>query len=106
MIARIQLRRGSAAEWLAANPVLAAGELGVETGTWRLKLGDGETAWEDLGYLQGGDDGPAGDGTMTLTVRETEPTLPSAGATKLYAKADGLYVIDSAGNITKVATLG
>ena len=30
---RIQVRRGLASEWTTANPVLAAGEMGVETNT-------------------------------------------------------------------------
>lgn len=47
---QIQLRRGTAAEWTAANPVLASGELGFETDTYSFKLGDGATAWNDLAY--------------------------------------------------------
>lgn len=41
---RFQLRRGSAAEWTAADPVLAMGEPGLEIDTARFKLGDGVTA--------------------------------------------------------------
>ena len=33
----IQLRRGTAAEWSAANPVLASGEIGLETDTGLFK---------------------------------------------------------------------
>ena len=47
----IQIRRGTAAEWTAANPVLAAGELGLETDTGKTKIGDGVTAWNSLGYV-------------------------------------------------------
>jgi hypothetical protein len=62
----IQHRRGTAARWTAANPVLRAGEIGVETDTVKLKVGDGETAWNSLPYcagLQGqkGDKGDKGD---------------------------------------------
>ena len=46
--ARILLRRGTAAEWTAANPVLLDGEPGWETDTGKLKIGDGETAWTAL----------------------------------------------------------
>lgn len=52
-LTRIRLRRGSAADWESANPVLALGEAGVETDRRRLKSGDGATAWTDLGYLRG-----------------------------------------------------
>ena len=47
----IQLRRGTASEWTSANPVLAAGEMGVELDTVRLKFGDGVKSWDLLEYL-------------------------------------------------------
>jgi hypothetical protein len=46
----IQHRRDSAAQWVSVNPVLAAGELGVETDTLNFKIGDGTTAWNSLAY--------------------------------------------------------
>jgi phage-related tail fiber protein len=46
----IQLRRGSAAAWSSQNPVLSAGEFGLETDTFKMKMGDGSTSWESLGY--------------------------------------------------------
>jgi hypothetical protein len=57
-IVRIQLRRDTATDWTSANPVLAAGELGVETDTDQFKIGDGSTVWASLAY--GGIVGPAG----------------------------------------------
>ena len=51
MAGRIQLRRGTAANWTSANPTLAAGEVGVETDTGYAKVGDGSTAWTSLGYI-------------------------------------------------------
>jgi hypothetical protein len=50
MAVTIQLRRGSAATWTSANPVLAEGEIGVETDTDLFKIGDGSTAWNSLSY--------------------------------------------------------
>ena len=47
---RIQVRRGTASEWTAANPVLAAGEMGVETNTNKFKFGNGTDAWTSLSY--------------------------------------------------------
>ena len=47
----IQIRRDTAANWTSANPTLAQGELGVETDTDKIKIGDGSTAWTSLGYL-------------------------------------------------------
>jgi hypothetical protein len=46
----IKPRGGTAAQWTAANPVLALRELGVETDTGADKLGDGVTAWNSLAY--------------------------------------------------------
>ena len=48
---RIQVRRGTASEWTSANPTLAAGELGVETDTRKIKVGTGNTAWTSLSYI-------------------------------------------------------
>lgn len=50
MADRIQIRRDTAANWTSANPVLAVGELGFETDTLKLKIGDGSTAWSSLSY--------------------------------------------------------
>ena len=50
MAIRIQLRRGTAAEWLTANTTLSLGEMGLETDTGYLKIGDGTTAWANLIY--------------------------------------------------------
>jgi hypothetical protein len=47
---RIQVRRGLSSEWTAANPVLAAGEMGVETNTNKFKFGNGTDAWTGLSY--------------------------------------------------------
>lgn len=47
---RIVLRNGAASEWVTKNPVLLAGEAGVEIDTKKMKIGDGTTAWNDLPY--------------------------------------------------------
>jgi len=48
MATRMQQRRGTAAQWLAADPVLAAGEMGFETDTNEFRIGDGVNVWSDL----------------------------------------------------------
>ena len=48
MSSRIQLRRGTAAQW--TSEVLTSGEIGYETDTGNLKIGDGATAWGSLSY--------------------------------------------------------
>lgn len=47
---KIQLRRGTAGQWDAANPTLLNGELGYETDTKRFKIGDGVSLWRILPY--------------------------------------------------------
>ncbi len=47
----MQQRRGSAAQWTAANPVLAAGEIGFETDTSKFKMGNGTSTWSQLVYF-------------------------------------------------------
>lgn len=48
VFAKIQMRRGTAAQWAAANPILAQGELAFETDTGLTKVGDGATAYASL----------------------------------------------------------
>lgn len=48
-----QHKRNTAAVWTSTNPVLMAGEIGLETDTLKLKAGDGTTAWTSLSYLNG-----------------------------------------------------
>ena len=48
--AQIQVRRDTAANWTSVNPVLAAGEFGLETDTGFTKLGDGSSTWTALRY--------------------------------------------------------
>jgi hypothetical protein len=50
---RIRLRRDTAANWTAVNPVLALAELGFEQDTYKFKIGDGTSTWSVLGYFGG-----------------------------------------------------
>ena len=47
---QFQFRRGTAAEWSSANPILASGEIGVETDTSKFKVGNGTDNWNTLTY--------------------------------------------------------
>ncbi len=47
---RLRFPAFTAAKWTAANPLLQRGELGVETDTRKIKVGDGITYWNDLEY--------------------------------------------------------
>ena len=50
MAVQVQLRNDTAAAWTLANPILAQGEIGVETDTRLIKLGDGVNNWNNLDY--------------------------------------------------------
>lgn len=47
---RIQIRNDLAATWTEKNPVLLKGEMGVETDTRKIKIGDGLNKWSALSY--------------------------------------------------------
>ena len=48
----MQQRRGTAAQWTSADPILAAGEIGFESDTNQFKIGDGINHWDDLSYFK------------------------------------------------------
>ena len=90
---QIQLRRGTAAQWTAANPTLAQGELAMETDTYKFKIGTGSTAWNSLSY--GGLVGATGGFNSTQTVNT------QAGAyTCVLSDAGKLIVMTSNTNQT------
>ena len=51
-VRRIQVRRDSDTDWQTANPTLRSGEIGLNETNGRIKVGDGATAWNLLGYLE------------------------------------------------------
>ena len=61
----IKLRRDTAANWLAADPVLALAEPGLETDTGRIKYGDGTSEWSALPYAGGESPSTRWDATPT-----------------------------------------
>jgi len=100
MAINIQLRRGTASEWTAANPTLAVAELGVETDTAKFKLGDGATAWTSLGY--GGIKGVVAatspvtynSGTSTVGIDQTAIGITTSQISDLTATAAELNILD------------
>lgn len=72
---RIKVRRDSSANWTSTNPILQAGELGFESNTNKLKIGDGLTAWAALPYLQLGkttqEGAPIANGTIAISTAIT-----------------------------------
>jgi hypothetical protein len=77
----IQIRRDTAANWTSANTVLAQGELGAETDTSKIKIGDGSTAWSSLAYLIDAGDYITATSTNTLSNKTLAATTLSGQLT-------------------------
>lgn len=59
MATRVRFRRGTAAEWTTANPILALAEIGYELpavsgNVGKTKVGDGTRTWTNLPYATSG----------------------------------------------------
>ena len=50
-LVRIRQKTDTAEGWLASNPILLYGELGIEIDTQLIKIGDGATPWGGLPYV-------------------------------------------------------
>ena len=55
MAQRIQLRNDTTVAWEASNPILAQGEVGVDTTLNKFKIGDGTSTWTELEFSSSGD---------------------------------------------------
>ncbi len=78
---KLQLRRDTAANWASNNPLLLAGEPGVETDTGKLKIGDGVRRWNALPYVSEGPTGVTGSvGATGATGPQGEQGLPGTAS--------------------------
>lgn len=100
MAVQIQFRHDTAANWTSANPILATGEMGIETDTDKFKIGDGVATWSALPYggIQGATgvavqpEAPASTDVLWLDSDDpAEPIpVPAGGTTgQVLAKASG-----------------
>lgn len=90
VVTQIQVRRGTATQWSGANPTLAAGEWGFESDTNKLKIGDGNTAWNSLAYAV---TGATGDVTLTGTQTLTNKTLTAPVVTYATQSTSSAYTL-------------
>lgn len=103
MAIQVQYRRGTAAEWTSANPILAIGEPGYETDTGKFKVGNGSSAWASLSYSSG-PAGPTGSTGADSTVPgPTGPTGPTGSAATV---ALGTVTTGSAGSSVAITNSG
>jgi len=94
----IQIRRDTSANWASADPVMAQGELGIETNTNKVKAGDGSTAWSSLTYLIDAGDYLTASSTTTMTNK----TLSGGVLAGVTTTASGNLVVDPATQIVEV----
>lgn len=78
-MAKIQIRRGTTAEWAAVNPVLSSGELGLDITLGGLKFGNGVLDWASL---------PFGD-AATVLVNSATATSEAIQSTNMVADPHG-----------------
>ena len=96
MAVKIQLRRGTTTQWnttvdgIVGGTILAEGEVGVNTTTNQMKVGDGSTRWVNLPYFASGTitNVTAGDG---ITVNGTIGGSSTSGVTTVAV--DTTYVV-------------
>jgi hypothetical protein len=87
---RLKLRQDTAANWTSVNPTLLAGELGRESDTGKIKIGNGSSTWTALAYQ----------------AWATLPVAVSAGGTGQTTYTNGQLLIgNTTGNTLTKATL-
>ena len=96
MTTRIKLRRDTATNWTSINPILAAGEPGLETDTGKIKYGDGASAWALLNY--GGSDTLADDGSVLISAGSTKHWVATQRRDNYNTEPRGVRY-DSEGNL-------
>jgi hypothetical protein len=122
MAVKIQLRRGTTSQWnatvdsIVGGTILSAGEVGVNTTTKQMKVGDGSTRWVSLPYFASGTitSVTAGDG---ITVYTTAGSSASSGAISVavdtnyvmarnIVNAKGDLIVGSANDTPSILTVG
>ena len=95
---RFQFRADTAANWTTIDPVLLANELGRETDTGKIKIGDGTTAWSSLAYQ----------GWSSLTYPLVNADIDAAAAidhSKLADITAGSVLLGNASNVPTATAL-
>ena len=77
---RLRLKYDTAANWATKNPVLLAGEVGIESDTLLGKVGDGTKAWQQLEYLKAGSGAVRFDIVQSLTNEQKAQARTNIGA--------------------------
>ncbi len=96
----IQFKRKPSATWTASNPILSRGEPGFELDTFKLKIGDGTSAWNSLPYQNG-----LGVSGSLETMTDVSVTDLSTGDVLVYDGVTGKW-INNAGIGMDIEDLG
>ena len=94
--AYIQLRRATAQEWLDANPVLKAGEPGIELDSFKIKIGNGNKAWSDLPYI--GANSPIINSNEAIMIVNKLPEIGNETSFYKVVSTQKIYYWDSINN--------
>lgn len=102
----VQVRRDTAANWISANPVLAAGEWARETDTGKLKIGDGITPWTGLSYTiefaftESDKTALASLRKVAVTAPDSDPASVALRLPPATARGNSLLGFDATGGVT------
>lgn len=77
----IQYRRGTEAQWLEANPVLAYGEVGYDLTNNEIRVGDGSQPWVERLAIGG-----ANEAQIQEAVNNYLEQNPISGVTEQYVQ--------------------
>jgi hypothetical protein len=91
-------RRGTAAQWAAADPVLGDGEMGIDKTNAIIKIGDGVTPWSQIDLVYDAD--PA---VLTVFGRAGDVTATSADLEDRTDIGAALFTADSAEDVRVAA---
>lgn len=83
---RIVLRNDVAAKWLEVNPTLLKGEIGVESDTNKIKIGDGSRDWNSLPYFVSSADAVVDEILGRVALAETDIVALKANVKSLQDK--------------------
>lgn len=92
---RFAMRSDTSAEWERVNPILAKGEPGFVTDTGLIKVGDGETAWNELEVHTSGVGQETAEGGEVFNDYENNTTGSRAFQVNALDKSQLTYTLDS-----------
>ena len=94
---RLKIKRKTTAQWASQNPVLLAGEPGIEVlvdGSEKIKYGDGVKTWAQLSYAAGG----SGGASLSNASPQALGTA-AAGTSQEASRADHRHQMPTAGQV-------